>query len=126
MYCSETELKKRYRSSFIDSVENEKVNQALADADALIDTYIKNQVKLPITDIPVIITRIAADIALYYLKTSNGHSGDGDDETSQLWKKSISLLNDICSGKINPFEVVEEEKKESLWIIKKNPPVFYD
>ncbi len=124
MYCSETELRKRYRSSFIESAESEKVNQALIDADALIDTYIKSQVKLPITVVPVIITRIAADIALYFLKTSNGHSGDGEDETSQLWKKSLSLLSDISNGKVNPFESTPEEKQETLWIVKKNPPVF--
>lgn len=125
MYCSIEELKKRYRSSFIDSAEADKVNQALLDADTLIDTYIKNQVKLPITEVPVIITRIAADLALYFITTSNGHSGDGTDETSQLWKKSISLLNDISTGKINPFESTSEEQQESLWIVKKNPPEFY-
>jgi phage gp36-like protein len=124
MYCTKDELVKRYRSSFVDSADEDKITQALLDAEAIVNTYIQNVVNLPLTTIPVIIVRITADIAMYYLKTSNAHTGD-DDETSSLWKKSISILKDISSGIINPFKSSDPEKETvPLWIVKKNPPEF--
>jgi len=78
-------------------VDATTVQQALDDARGTIDSYLEERYKLPLAKVPPIITRIAVDLAVYYM---------ANDETLQTemvinrQKNAISDLDKIATGKI--------------------------
>jgi phage gp36-like protein len=70
------------------------VDQALSDADDLINGYIIKIYQLPLVTVPTILTGIAADIALYKLY------GDlPTDTATKRYNDAIARLRDIAAGK---------------------------
>ena len=71
------------------------VTRALADADAEIDGYLAARYTLPLTPIPPVLSRVAADIARYHLY------GDRVQEAvRQRYEDAIRLLKSIAKGEV--------------------------
>lgn len=71
------------------------LGRALADADAEIDGYLATRYQLPLASVPVVLTRLAADMARYNL------CNNGVPETvRQRYEDAVSLLKRLASGDV--------------------------
>lgn len=78
--------------------EDDNLTSAIADADSLIDSYLRTIVSVPIDDPPDIIRRISYDIAIFYLHDRIQYS-DIPDFVRDKYDAAISFLKDLSSGK---------------------------
>ena len=71
------------------------LGRALADADAEIDGYLATRYTLPLASVPVVLTRLSADMARYNLYD------DGVPSTvRQRYEDAVSLLKRMSSGDV--------------------------
>ena len=70
------------------------LNGALADADALINSFIGRRYDLPLASTPPVLTQPAAAITFYTL-----HRGRHSDETRKAFEDAMAFLADLSSGK---------------------------
>lgn len=75
-----------------------RIEQALADATAEINTYIAKVVTLPFADAPHILTVLCRDLAMHRLYTNLGHNTDLYD---RLRKDAVATLRAIARGEIS-------------------------
>jgi phage gp36-like protein len=71
------------------------VDQALSDADAIIDGYLVGRYTLPVSDTPDLLVDLAQSIAIYKLHTSSVPDKIKDD-----YAGAMRQLRDISDGKI--------------------------
>ena len=71
------------------------LGRALADADAEIDSYLGGRYTLPLTSTPVVLVRLAADIARYRL-----YDDGVPDTVRQRYEDAVSLLKRMASGDV--------------------------
>lgn len=67
---------------------------ALADADALIDSYIANRYDLPLATTPARLIDVASDIARYKL-----YKDSPLDAVTDRYKDAMAFLRDVSAGK---------------------------
>lgn len=72
------------------------ITRAVADAEAVIDGYLKKRYALPITEVPNLITDLAGAITIWKLHV---HEPGGKVETD--YKDAMRQLRDIADGKIS-------------------------
>ncbi|MES0068791.1 DUF1320 domain-containing protein [Mesorhizobium sp. M0074] len=84
------------------TIDGVVVGRALADADGVIDGYIGKQFTLPLSVVPPVLTKVAADLARYYL---HGEAADKESIVSRNFANAISWLKDVSKGLI----LIEEE-----------------
>lgn len=82
-----------------ETVDEEKVNIALADAGAVIDGYIRGRYAAPIAAPPAEIIRAACILARYDL--AQGEQTDPSEEMSKSRKDIISWLENIAKELVN-------------------------
>jgi len=71
------------------------LGRSLSDADAEIDSYLATRYSLPLASTPVVLVRMAADIARYRL------CADGvPDTVLQRYQDAVSLLKRMASGEV--------------------------
>lgn len=91
----ETELAQRTNRTDGLTIDTDVLGRALADADAEIDGYLATRYALPLASTPVVLVRMAADIARYRL------FGDGaPDEVRNRYTDAVKLLVAISDGKV--------------------------
>jgi phage gp36-like protein len=78
-----------YTQEIIDAV----LNQALEDADAMINTYLAKRYDLPLASIPAVLPRHAAVIAYYDL-----HRGHHPEEVRTNYEDTLSFLDKVSRG----------------------------
>ena len=78
-------------------VGEDAVVRAIADADAVIDGYCGTRYAVPFTDVPVIIRKLAVDIAIYNLYARR--KGAPEDRKARH-ENAVKLLRDVSLGKI--------------------------
>lgn len=71
------------------------VAAALADADALADSYLAKRYRLPLDPVPDVLTRTTADIARYHL---HGRRTDKDDPVTRAYSQALAWLKDVSKG----------------------------
>lgn len=71
------------------------VARALADADAEIDTRLAAYYTLPLATVPAVLTRLAADLARYFLWDTRA-----TDQVRNRYKDAAGLLDKIGSGAV--------------------------
>jgi phage gp36-like protein len=76
------------------AMDSARVDQAIADADALIDAYLAGRVALPLDPVPAILTRIAGVIARYTL-----YDDAMPDVVEDQYQAAIKFLEAVASGK---------------------------
>lgn len=84
------QLTDRAAGSVIDTAV---LGRALADADAEIDAYLGSRYTLPLTSLPPVLPRMAADIARYRL-----YDDRATDSVRERYSDALKTLRDIASG----------------------------
>lgn len=71
------------------------LEQALGDADAMINGYVSTRYALPMTDVPQQIVRIACDLARYFLDKKPS------EEIKLRYDQAVAWLRDVSAGRVN-------------------------
>ncbi len=77
-------------------IDTSVVDQALAEADAMIDGYLQGRYALPLATTPVLVADIAQTLAIWKL-----HTTAADPKIEQDYKEAMRSLRDIASGLIS-------------------------
>ena len=76
-------------------IDTTVLNRALNDADAEIDSYLAARYALPLSSTPVVLVRMAADIARYRL-----YDDRVTDTVRQRYEDAVSLLKRMATGDV--------------------------
>lgn len=87
------ELSDRSRSGAIDAAV---VSRALGDADADIDAYLASKYTLPLDTVPLVINRLACEIARYHL-----HEDRVTENVRKRYEDAIRMLRGVASGEVS-------------------------
>lgn len=105
-YATQQNLVDRFGASEIQQLSDQAnvgainaavVAVALADADELINGYIAAKMALPLSDVPLILVKLACDIARYYLWGTVA-----PDLVVTHFKAAVRVLKDIAKGEFCP------------------------
>ncbi len=107
MYCTSDEMIKRFeRNELITLTDKDGatgaivmdvLNQAIADATGVIDGYLTGVVRLPLRTPPVILNRLCADMARYYLYDDNL---DENHQAARRFSEAMRYLENVAQRKI--------------------------
>ncbi|MEX2450914.1 MAG: DUF1320 domain-containing protein [Rhodospirillales bacterium] len=76
------------------AINSAVVGQALADADDLINSYVRKRYELPFATTPPALVRTAGDIARFYL-----HDERMVETVKENYEKALAFLKDIAAGR---------------------------
>lgn len=97
-YATRTDLEERYGEDELTQRESMlatgAVAQALADADAEIDSYLAGRYVTPLSPVPDNLPRVACAMARYYLLGSSA-----DERSRNDYKDAIAWLKDVQAGR---------------------------
>lgn len=77
-----------------DTVDAAVVAKALADADAMVDTYLAGRYAVPVSPAPPLLVRLAADIARFFL-----HGKAATESVRQAFDDALTMLQQISAGR---------------------------
>ncbi len=106
-YCTLTDIKKLIPETAIiqltddentGAVNQSRVDEAIAQADAEIDSHCGGRYTVPFTTVPDIARKISVDIAIYNLYSRKVE--EIPETRAERYKNAIRQLGDISSGKI--------------------------
>ncbi|HEX9391481.1 MAG TPA: DUF1320 domain-containing protein [Usitatibacteraceae bacterium] len=75
------------------TVDDNVVNQALADTDAMVNSYLSVKLTLPLVSVPTMLKSVACDIARYRL-----YDDRATDQVSKRYDDAIKFLKAVASG----------------------------
>lgn len=102
-YVTQAELEERFGTAELlqiadrdddESVDTAVVDAAIADADAMIDSYCRALYTVPFDPVPAEIRKVAADIARYNL-----WDDQASEEVEMRYKNAIAWLKDVSAGR---------------------------
>lgn len=103
-YATQTDMTERFgseelaqRTNRVDglTIDTTVLARALSDADAELDGYLASRYTLPLPSTPVVLVRMACDVARYRLYD------DGVPETVRVrYQDAVSLLKRMASGEV--------------------------
>lgn len=79
------------------TIDDAVLEEAMSDAADLIDGYLAKLYKLPLSAVPGVLARMAADIARYYL---HGKSAEKDGAVHRAYQEAMAWLKDVAAGRI--------------------------
>lgn len=104
-YCTLADLKNQADESILIQLTDDEdtgevvtsvTDQAIADAGAEIDGYCGQRYDLPFDPVPVLVRKMAVDIALYNL---HGRRPDSlPEERADRYKQAVAFLRDVAKG----------------------------
>lgn len=103
-YCTQADLIERFGAAEITqlsdraglgTLDSAVIDGAIADADAEIDGYLSGRYALPLANVPLVMTRLACDIARYWL-----FGQDTTDLVKARYDQAISYLGKVAAGTI--------------------------
>lgn len=105
-YTSQADLEERYGSALLvdltdrgavatGSIDTDTVDRAIAEADALIDGYLRNRYVLPLSVVPNLIGTLARQITIYVL-----HAYEPNEKIRRDYEAAIQQLREIGKGTI--------------------------
>lgn len=108
MYCTQDDMVKRFGLDEITqlsdkdgsqgSIVPDVVNQSIEDATATINGYISGRVSLPLVEVPDILTRLACDLARFYLYDN---VLDEKHQAAVRYKSAMDYLLNVSKGVIS-------------------------
>lgn len=81
------------------NVDDNVVNQAIANADALIDSYIGSIYAVPLSTVPTVIKNVSVDIAIYNLYSRR--TDTLPDIRKDRFTNAMKFLQDIADNKVS-------------------------
>lgn len=105
-YCTQAELETRYSTALLVEVSDRAavptglidaalVARAIADADALIDGYLKARYALPLSATPPLVKDLSQRVAIYY-----AHANVASQKIKDDYEQALKQLRDVASGLI--------------------------
>ena len=102
-YCTVDDLIARYGEQELVELTGQgqgaigiaKAQQAIADASALIDSYLGGRYDLPLSAVPQALTRISADIARYHL-----YDNIVPEVVQNNYDNALSFLKSVAKGEV--------------------------
>jgi phage gp36-like protein len=82
----------------------DKINNAIKNADCLIDAYTFGKCRIDDENIPDLIRKISVDLTLVILSENYYHFSELSNTMIRKRRDSISLLQELSKGKITPVE----------------------
>lgn len=116
-YCTLTDVQRRLPSLFINVLTNdaggntlvqEPFDEAVEDADSLINSYLRSRYAVPFATAPKVVNRIAVDLVIYFLYQRKSDM-EMTDAIRARYKDSIKLLEGIQTGVVNIDDVPSGE-----------------
>lgn len=112
-YCTITNLKKIIDESTLlrmaddtgsapdldDAAVAAVIEEAIEQADTEIDSYLATRYTLPLSLVPIIITRLSARMAVYYLTLRRDRPRD--EKWEAVYKRAVEMLTHISKGTIS-------------------------
>lgn len=104
-YATQQDMLDRFDEAEIIQLTDEKdlgvvdtaiLAKALADADAAVDGYLMGRYTLPLATVPVALTRIACDLARFFLYDDVATEG-----VRKRYEDALDFLKALASGKIS-------------------------
>ncbi len=104
-YATVAAITNRYGDDFLypiadrdndDTLDTTTVENALADASSLIDSYLSTRYPLPLVAFPDLLQRLCVDIAVYWL----AKDGETTEEKRQRYADALAWLERIATGKV--------------------------
>lgn len=107
MYCTQADLQRRYGDTeLIDltdttgggTIDSQTVESAIDDAAALIDSHLENRYRsrMPFTNVPSVLERIACALARYFLYTQ-----DPPEAIQTHYKNAVKFLESVSAGAVS-------------------------
>lgn len=105
MYATLSDLTSRYGEGELvnltdvnrtGSVNVTVLNQAIADADGEIDSYLAARYSLPLTTVPTALLRVACDITRYRL-----HDDRAPEEVRKRYEDAVKWLAAVANGSVS-------------------------
>lgn len=81
-----------------EEIKLDKINSAIADADAEIDGYAQAQYDVPFNPVPEMIRKISVDIAIYNLFSIKGFNEEKEQNIIMRYKAAIRFLENLAKG----------------------------
>lgn len=104
-YCTQQDMIDRYGETELiqltdeagtGSIDADKLNRAISDADGEIDGYLASRFGSPVSPIPKSLVRVACDLTRYYL-----HDDHASDHITDRYKNAIEFLKGVAAGRIS-------------------------
>lgn len=130
-YATVADMTYRYQRSHLDRLTSSKTDSglpddtlimtALADATALMDSYIVARYTLPLTVAPATLPQVCCVIAWYYMLDMQA-----TDQATQRYKDAIRWLEGVRDGKLplGTDTAGSSPDAENLAQVVSDPPVF--
>lgn len=127
-YCTLQELTDRYSQRMLveisdradaptGAVDTDLIDRAIADADALIDGYLKVRYRLPLASIPRLVKDLSLRISIYY-----AHAHIASDKIRRDYEEALSTLKHISQGLIRlDLDGAEPEASGASEVRTNNP-----
>ena len=119
----EAELAQLTDDSAGTTVDSDVVNESIAWADALIDTYCRQKYSVPFSTTPEMIKGLSIDLAIYDLFTRRVH-GATPDMVMHKYDQAMLILRDISQGKAFVLDTEVTEDTAAGEIIQEGGSVF--
>lgn len=87
------------------AIDTELVEDAIARASGLIDSYISSRYALPLSQPPVVLQQPCADIAVYMIANEHGRATE---MMRDRYRDAISWLKDVAASKAHIVEIGSE------------------
>ncbi|ESY41915.1 hypothetical protein X747_14850 [Mesorhizobium sp. LNJC384A00] len=101
------------------TIDDIVVGRALADADGVIDGYISKKYGLPLSVVPSVLVKVAADVARYFL---HGEAADKDSIVTRNYNNAIAWLKDVAKGLVAIDDGGEIPEQAGRGAIKTSEP----
>ena len=107
MYCTQSDLEKRLDPQLVRALSDDDgdgladeavVNAAIADADALVDTYMQARYVVPFDPVPDALRSISAALAIYFLLTRRREIVPA--EHQKRYESAVQLLDRLARGEV--------------------------
>jgi phage gp36-like protein len=129
-YCSLADLKKQLNETVLinltddngESIQEDKIDSAITDAAAEIDSYAQAQYAVPFNPIPEMIRKISVDIAVYNLFSKRGFDEEKEKNIVSRYKNAVRFLENLAKGVVG-FGKAEAPPPAATFITS-NPQVF--
>ncbi len=81
-----------------DTVDGGVAEAAIADGQAIVDSYIGQRATLPLDNVSHFVKTLTVDLAIYYLKTKIGNSNSKESSVAKLYDDAIKHLERFAAG----------------------------
>ena len=105
-----------------DTLDAAKVNRALDDASALIDSFVRRRYKTPLSPVPAEVSRAAAILARFDLSTSE--DATPSETAKDMRKEVLEWLNRLRDGTVLLDAAENVSGDESYATMQERIPVF--